>query len=115
MDILEYQPRAGVTEPLVRIYMDSPTLHAGDWNIFRDRIMGLAFGDDLTGNPAIFTGMLWCALCHGHDHPTDLCPLLAIPGWNGPTLGYPTLRAGIRRNERMNGRAQRPGQGSGLR
>ena len=110
VDILDYQTRAGVPEPLVRVYMDSPTLHAGDWNAFRDTIMGLAFGDDLTGNPAIFAGSLWCAICHGYDHPTELCPLLLIPGWNGPTLNYPTLRAGIRRNERTGGRGSRMGR-----
>ena len=110
VDVLEHQTRAGVPEPLVRIYMDSPTLHAGDWNAVRDGIMGLAFGDDLTGNPAIFAGTLWCAICHGYDHPTELCPLLLIPGWNGPTLSYPTLRAGIRRNERTGGRGARQGR-----
>lgn len=110
VDVLDYQTRAGVTEPLVRIYMDSPTLDESDWNAFRDIIMGLAFGDDLTGNPAIFAGTLWCAICHGYDHPTELCPLLQIPGWNGPTLNYPTLRASIRRNERANGRGVRLGR-----
>ena len=109
VDVINHQPCAGVSEPLVRLYMDLLTLHAGDWVIFRDRIMGLAFSDNLTGNPAIFAGTLWCTLCHSHNHTTKLCPLLVIPGWNGLTLGYPTLCTGLRQNDRVNGRAGRQG------
>lgn len=57
-------------EPLVRVYMDAPTLLKSNWSAFRDIIMGLAFGNNLTGNPAIFAGTLWCTICHGHKHPT---------------------------------------------
>ena len=109
VDILPYQTRGGVAEPLVRVYMESPTACADDWAVFRDRVMGLAFGDDLTGNPALFTGSLWCAICHGHDHPMGLCPLLTVPGWHGPTLTYPTLRIGLRRPDRAGKKETRIG------
>ena len=47
VDILPYQSRGGAPEPLARLYIESPTWNAADWNTFRARIMALQFGDDL--------------------------------------------------------------------
>ena len=92
VDILLYQARGGDLEPLVCIYMESPTLDAMDWNVFRACIMSLMFGNDLASHPTPFHSTLWCAICHNHDHPTGLCPLPSTPSWNGPNHDYPTLR-----------------------
>lgn len=99
--VIPYQVRGGASEPLALVYIESPTADSNEWEAFRAFIMNLVYGDDLTGHPTPFTGTMWCSICHSHDHPTGLCDLPAVPGWNGPTQDYFTLKgSAVRRQER---------------
>ncbi|EPT02709.1 hypothetical protein FOMPIDRAFT_1047447 [Fomitopsis schrenkii] len=113
--VIPYQVRGGASEPLVLIYIESPTADEEEWETFRTFVMSRTYGDDLTGHPTPFTGRLWCALCHSHDHPTGLCDLPTVAGWNGPNLDYYTLRGSAARQQdrRAGGKAngKRPDYG----
>ncbi|TFY59001.1 hypothetical protein EVJ58_g6055 [Rhodofomes roseus] len=81
-DKLERKSRAGRPDPVVRLYVQSPTANPEDWEYFRGVLEKCNFGSDSDGKPELFKEEMRCAYCHSIDHPVGLCTLLSIPGWH---------------------------------
>ncbi|KAH9920049.1 uncharacterized protein B0H18DRAFT_957235 [Fomitopsis serialis] len=73
-------------EPVVLLYVESPTSDEAEWKKFRNRVRAHAFGNLLAGPPELVTKAYYCMYCHSIDHPTDACSLPNTPGWHGPSL-----------------------------
>ncbi|KAJ8454092.1 hypothetical protein ONZ51_g13229 [Trametes cubensis] len=60
---------------------DSPTRAYEEWRHWRDVAVTLSYETLWHGQ-----GTPWrnpsCAVCHGADHPTHLCPFPRLPGWS---------------------------------
>ncbi|KAG1853787.1 hypothetical protein C8R48DRAFT_776943 [Suillus tomentosus] len=70
------------------IYCDAPPpFSLEDYYLWSALIRGLRLpSDDYgTGVPRLQDKQFTCTGCKSLDHPTGLCPLLATPGWLGPS------------------------------
>ncbi|KAI0685563.1 hypothetical protein C8T65DRAFT_701485 [Cerioporus squamosus] len=75
---------------VANVYCDSPTFLVESWRTWVAYIHTVPFWSDL--NPTgQFLRPIRCAGCSAADHPTFLCPLAQLPGWNGPTPGAATI------------------------
>ncbi len=71
---------------IANVYCDSPTYLVESWRTWVAYIHTIQFWSDL--NPTgQFLRPIRCAGCSAADHPTFMCPLARLPGWNGPTPG----------------------------
>lgn len=103
---LDIKSTGGIPQDVVNIYIMSPTLLAHEWLEFQELVQSLAYFDprDGTATPA---GKMECRQCHGADHPTGMCPFLAIPDWNGRRQPYEHARTATT-SERQGGYQQYP-------
>ncbi|KAH9838424.1 uncharacterized protein C8Q71DRAFT_856375 [Rhodofomes roseus] len=83
---LEAQGEGDSGEPVVSLYIESPTLDAAEWTDFRSYLRGLTYGGTHAGPPELIVETFFCAYCHSIDHPTYLCTVPTTPGWHGPSL-----------------------------
>ncbi len=75
---------------IANVYCDSPSHLVESWRTWTSYVHTVQFWSDL--NPTgLFLRPIRCAGCSAADHPTFLCPLALIPGWNGPTPGAATV------------------------
>ncbi|KAI0720819.1 hypothetical protein C8T65DRAFT_692695 [Cerioporus squamosus] len=75
---------------IANIYCDSPTDSVEAWRGWIDYIHTVPFWSDL--NPTgTFLCPVRCAGCFAADHPTFMCPLAELPGWNGPPPGAASI------------------------
>lgn len=97
---LDLRARGGAPAPAFNIYILSPAVDYPSYTEWRDVIRNINIVDDFLG-----TGTLrspgHCAGCHGHDHPTGLCPFLLVPTF--PSSLHPSPPGPPRRPDRSRG------------
>ncbi|KAJ7836651.1 hypothetical protein B0H14DRAFT_3460540 [Mycena olivaceomarginata] len=63
----------------------NPTNDEEPFNALHGLFQHLVLDTTFHGQGRIYTHPLHCNICLSIDHPTNLCLLLSIPGWLGPT------------------------------
>ncbi|EIW64287.1 uncharacterized protein TRAVEDRAFT_41710 [Trametes versicolor FP-101664 SS1] len=71
---------------VARIYIEPPTHTPQQWAEWKSLLRSLSFENDYD-LPATARDNVYCAGCHGADHPTTLCPFQNVPSWNAPPAG----------------------------
>ncbi|TFY58488.1 hypothetical protein EVJ58_g6389 [Rhodofomes roseus] len=117
--VLPRRSTGGGNDPIVQLYCVSPTFHPRDWIIWRDCAREQPFSTEHGAKAALIRTIVKCKLCHSADHPTGLCDLPSVPGWNGPTAdevnnrGQQDLPRDDRGTFRGRGGARGGGEGRG--
>ncbi|KAI9060723.1 hypothetical protein FKP32DRAFT_1678679 [Trametes sanguinea] len=78
---------------IAAVYCESPTNSLTRWREWRDLIASTPFRS-LFNSTARARRPRLCDGCHSASHPTHLCPLPDLPGWNAPPLRTPATWPG---------------------
>ncbi|KAI0031634.1 hypothetical protein K488DRAFT_86653 [Vararia minispora EC-137] len=82
IDSLPIKDSSGRPTPAYRLYAHLPSDDPNEQQRARDSLRSISFDHHLYG--AATQATYKCGHCHGVDHPSGLCPLPSLPGWQGP-------------------------------
>jgi hypothetical protein len=83
---LDFKTKGNVDVPHFNIYATGQFILDDDvWFYLRESLATLPYASPMHGRGSTVTSPSNCGICHGVDHPTEMCKFPGKDGWNGPT------------------------------
>ena len=82
---LQWKEKGNVLSPQYNVYAKGKLIKNHKlWSKIRKVLASLQYYTPVLGEAIVKIGLHHCNSCHGANHPTGMCPFLALSGWKGP-------------------------------